>query len=416
MKLNHIFERPALNRMNVKKWNKPFLTGFFSISIMLLAASPGMTQDILRQITIPSIDISAQTERQVIIARGTEMEWQGHPHTLLMPDNRTIFCAWQGRRDGTRKHGGPMGYLKRSDDGGLTWSDYLKVPSNWLEIGRGHPTIHRLVDLEGVARLFIFCRDSNRTTFMQAMSVDEGETWSEMRPIGLSDPEGEPIVGWTSPITILEATSPNGLKKHLMWYERSDDGSPSPGVIWQSTSYDGGLTWGESKAIVNKAGASEPAAIRSPDGKQLLLLIREQSGTLNSLYSVSEDEGKSWSEPQQLPLALTGHRHLARYASDGRLVILFRPFPPSAYASAEEIKDSHFTAWVGRYDDIICGREGQYLVKLLRSYQGWDHTYPGLELLPDGTFVGTTYIKYRPGPEMHSVVCVRFSLDEIEPH
>ena len=144
-----------------------------------------MTQDILRQISIPTIDISAQTERQVIIAQGTEVEWQGHPHTLLMPDNRTIFCVWQGRRDGTRKHGGPVGYLKRSDDGGLTWSDYIKVPSNWLEIGRGHPTIHRLVDPEGVARLFVFCRDSNRTTFLQAVSVDEGETWSEMRPIGL---------------------------------------------------------------------------------------------------------------------------------------------------------------------------------------------------------------------------------------
>ena len=199
-----------------------------------------------------------------------------------------------------------------------------------------------------------------------------------------------------------------------MWYERSGDGSPGPGVIWQSASYDGGLTWGESKAIVDKEGASEPAAIRSPDGKQLLLLIREQNGILNSLFAVSGDEGETWSEPLQLPLALTGHRHLARYASDGRLVILFRPFPPSAHMPIEDIKDSHFTAWVGRYEDIICGREGQYLVKLLHSYQGWDHTYPGLELLPDGTFVATTYIKYRPGPEMHSVVCVRFRLYDIE--
>jgi hypothetical protein len=52
------------------------------------------------------------------------------------------------------------------------------------------------------------------------------------------------------------------------------------------------------------------------------------------------------------------------------------------------------------------------VVKLLHSHAGTDHTYAGLELLPDGTFAGTTYIKYRPGPELHSVVSVRFRLDE----
>jgi hypothetical protein len=37
-----------------------------------------------------------------------------------------------------------------------------------------------------------------------------------------------------------------------------------------------------------------------------------------------------------------------------------------------------------------------------------------LELLPDGTFVATTYIQYRAGPELHSVVSVRFQLAELD--
>jgi hypothetical protein len=45
------------------------------------------------------------------------------------------------------------------------------------------------------------------------------------------------------------------------------------------------------------------------------------------------------------------------------------------------------------------GKQSGYLVKLLHSHAGGDPTYPGLELLPDGTFVATTYIKYRAGPE-----------------
>lgn len=112
----------------------------------------------------------------------------------------------------------------------------------------------------------------------------------------------------------------------------------------------------------------------------------------------------------QLPLVLTGDRHLPRYAPDGRLVIVFRPVPPGEAKSLPEFPDNYFTAWVGRYEDIVNGREGECLIRLLRSYRGADHTYPGLELLPDETFVATTYIQYRPN-ELQSIVSVRFKLD-----
>ena len=67
------------------------------------------------------------------------------------------------------------------------------------------------------------------------------------------------------------------------------------------------------------------------------------------------------------------------------------------------------------YDaDILAGRPGQYRIKLLHSHAGGDCGYPGVEVLPDGTIVATTYIKYRPGPEKHSVVCTRFRLEETD--
>lgn len=366
-----------------------------------------------KRIGIPTVDISDQTERHTVLARGTETEWNGHPSTVLLPNGRTIYCVWQGRRDGTRKHGAPAGYMKRSDDGGRTWSDYLDLPDSWLEIGRGAPVIHRLGDDEGHGRLFVFCRDQERTTFLQAVSEDEGQTWTEMRPIGLANPNDAPIKGWTAPITILEARNSNGRRKHLMWYERSRDGKPAPGTIWQSASYDGGLTWGESKPVVDRAGASEPAALRSPDGKQLMLLIREQNREMNSLYALSDDEGESWSQPKELPLALTGDRHLPRYSHDGRLIIVFRPVTPGEWRRLYDYPDGYCTAWIGSYEDIVAEREGECLVRLVKSHCGADHTYPGVEVLPDGTFVVTTYIKYRPGNELQSIVGVRFRLEEV---
>ncbi|HBJ86467.1 MAG TPA: exo-alpha-sialidase, partial [Verrucomicrobiales bacterium] len=72
----------------------------------------------------------------------------------------------------------------------------------------------------------------------------------------------------------------------------------------------------------------------------------------------------------------------------------------------------HFVAWVGTYDDLKQGKPGQYRVKLLHNHaeRVGDCGYPGMELLPDGTIVATTYVKYAPGKEKHSVVSVRFNL------
>ena len=96
------------------------------------------------------------------------------------------------------------------------------------------------------------------------------------------------------------------------------------------------------------------------------------------------------------------------YAPDGRLVIAFRD------VALQSPTAGHFVAWVGRYDDIREGRPGQYRIKLLHSHAGRDCGYPGMELLPDGTIVATTYIKYRAGPAQHSVVSTRFKLEETD--
>jgi hypothetical protein len=43
-------------------------------------------------------------------------------------------------------------------------------------------------------------------------------------------------------------------------------------------------------------------------------------------------------------------------------------------------------------------------------YQG----HPTTVLMPDGTLVATTYIKYEPGTKKHSVVSIRFKLDDFD--
>jgi len=349
------------------------------------ARLPEITQP--RAYTIPTIDLSHQKHRQVIVERKPG-QYLGHPTTVLMPDCKTIYCTYP------LGHGGPAAVLKKSTDGGLTWSDRLPVPDNW-STARNCPCIHRLTDPQGVERLFVF---EGNGAMRQAHSLDGGKTWTPFEPNGLHC-----VV---APITIVPI---EGDRLLAMYHRGAGDRDRPPLELWQSISDDGGLTWGpETKVADYPAGnPCEPFVLRSPDGKQLVALARENARRYNSLMIKSDDEGKTWSQPVQLPASLTGDRHMGRYGPDGRLVICFRD---TAYESPTR---GDFVAWVGIYDDIVNLREGQYRVRLLRSPRKGDLGYPGMELLPDGTFVATTYAVLAPG-EKNSVVSVRFTLEEID--
>ena len=122
----------------------------------------------------------------------------------------------------------------------------------------------------------------------------------------------------------------------------------------------------------------------------------------------SDDEGKTWTPMYESPWGLTGDRHVVRYLPDGRLIAVFRDMAPHSPTKG------NFVAWVGTCQDALWVFPGQYRVKLLHSYAAMDCGYPGLEILPDGTLIATTYIKYHPGAEKHSVVSVRFKAEDLD--
>ncbi|MEA3208145.1 MAG: hypothetical protein QOE70_1202 [Chthoniobacter sp.] len=344
---------------------------------------------------LPVVDLSQDTSRRVVIAQGTETVYQGHATTLLLPDGKTIFCVW------TLGHGGTCGPMKRSDDGGRTWSDLLAVPENWTQV-LNCPVLYRLPDPKEGYRLFVFAGQGADGKMQQAHSTDDGKTWSPMASIGL-----ECVMPFCSIVPIEGGAKLLGLTNIRRPGETEEKTS---NVISQSLSTDGGFTWSPWRIILDLPGVKpcEPALVRAPDGKQLLCLLRENSRRAGSLFMTSDDEGTTWSQAKPLPVGLTGDRHLPRYAPDGRLVVCFRDTRKGSPTH------NQFVAWVGRYQDIVAAREGEYRIKLLHSYRGGDCGYPGLELLPDGTFVATTYIKYREGKEKQSIVSTRFRLDETD--
>ena len=121
----------------------------------------------------------------------------------------------------------------------------------------------------------------------------------------------------------------------------------------------------------------------------------------------SQDEGKTWSPPRELPASLTGDRHTARYTRDGRLFISFRDTLKTSHTAGD------WVAWIGRYADITEGRQGQYRVRLMDNHHAGDCAYPGVEVLPDGTLVTTTYGHWDRGQPPY-IVSVRLRLDELD--
>jgi hypothetical protein len=142
------------------------------------------------------------------------------------------------------------------------------------------------------------------------------------------------------------------------------------------------------------------------------VLLRENARRKNSHVIFSEDEGKTWSKPRELPLSLTGDRHTGKYSADGRLFISFRCRSPKQSAKGRPF-EGDWVGWVGTWEDIVKGREGQYSVRLKDNTKGYDTTYPGVEILPDDTFVSTTYGHWSKG-EAPYILSVRFKLSELD--
>lgn len=361
------------------------------------------------------IDLSDDTQRQIVIARGSPKpdEYHAHPTTAMLADNKTMFCVWN------IGHGGHAGPMARSDDTGLTWTRMDDVlPPNYANF-KNCPSIYRITDPQGKERLWVFAArtltekenpkaiEGRHEGYMpRIVSEDNGKTWRELPPIGGRIAKDVPFrcIMTFSSIVRLKDGSSLGL-----FHRGSGLGEEGTLQVLQSITRDGGFTWSPPVVVcdgtqLDGKDPCEPYVFRSPDGDELCCLMRENKRSGTSLVMFSRDEGKTWSQAVDAPWGLTGDRHHGIRLPDGRLVIVFRHAAPNA-------KDKGLIAWVGTYDDIRQGKPGQYRVSLIKTFK--DGFYPGLHLLPDGTIVATTYASLT-AKENPSIVSVRFKMSEVD--
>ncbi|MDE0960798.1 MAG: sialidase family protein, partial [Planctomycetota bacterium] len=214
--------------------------------------------------TIPIVDLTDDHQGLTTVDRQSG-QYLGHPTAVLLEDDKTILCVYP------KGHGrGPIVY-KKSIDGGKTWSERLPTPENWAT-SKEVPTIHRVVDGDGKKRLIVW---SGLYPARLAVSEDDGHSWSPLKDAGQ----------WGG-IVVMGALARLSDGRYASWFH--DDGrffrskrGPSRFDVYQTISDDGGLTWSEPVSIAHRPDVHlcEPGFIRSPDGKTIALLMRENSRT-----------------------------------------------------------------------------------------------------------------------------------------
>ena len=389
------------------------------VSVRSLFGFP-IVRGIGRDYTIPQVDLSAEPDGiQPLITVDGSRPYLGHPDSILTKTGEilTFFPAGHGR-------GAVLGRI--SADEGRNWHSLENTPKSW-EKSRETPTVYRLefADAQRPDQLILISAntdwpgDKGPGGFNCSLSADEGKTWSEFECFYEKN-SAHPVV----PIVAMSALT--RLKENGRFVDRWLGIFHDKHFINYRTilTFDGGgrMHWSPPepyfstyRAIEKGSKMCEVEMIRSDGGQgdELCLITRSQTKKVNSLISFSQDEGKTWSTPRELPAALNGERHKAEWTKDGRLFITFRsierdPVKNSLYSDNAERGwySEGWIAWVGTYEDLKNNMEGQYRLKLAHTYlddqtqpqitAGADTGYCGNVVLDDGTIVTSSYGKFDP--------------------
>jgi predicted neuraminidase len=168
------------------------------------------------------------------------------------------------------------GYVKRSRDGGKTWTDAEQLPA-----GLYGPIKNKPIQLEDGTILAPTSVESHRAwTSWVERSTDDGRTWRRVGPILVPDrPHGiiQPALLDTGERRILALCRSRGL-----------------GAVCMSESTDNGATWSHAKPLDLPNPNSGIDAVRAQGGVLYLIYNHTRLGRTPLGIARSTDRGRTW--------------------------------------------------------------------------------------------------------------------------
>ena len=124
------------------------------------------------------------------------------------------------------------------------------MSDNWKTL-KGEPTISPVVDAQGVKRLIMF---SGLYPIRMAVSEDNGETWTPLKPIG----------GFGGIVAMADLVRLKDGCYMAFFHDDGcfilEEGERGPFKVYKTLSRDGGLTWSEPEVVYR---ASLRASVRT---------------------------------------------------------------------------------------------------------------------------------------------------------
>ena len=310
------------------------------------------------------------------------LNYLGHPDSVLLK-NGSILTVFPS------SHGKGAIRARISENGGVSYRNADEImPASWKN-SLETPTVYRLTFTDGKTPDKLILLSGNPKWgdlptpggFNYSISDDEGRTWTEFE-LCHTHLNGEKLLCVVAMASLTQLKENGRFVDKWMAFFHGDPGFVNYKTILSFK--DGKPQWSKPepyfaqyREIEKTSNMCEVECIRSDGGRgdELCLISRSNSKKCNSLISFSKDEGRTWSEPVFAPGALNGERHKAEYLPDGRLFITFRsierdPVKVEKYSEREGRGwySEGWIAWVGTYDDLKNGREGQYRIKIAHTY------------------------------------------------
>ena len=237
---------------------------------------------------------------------------EGWPDLIRLASGRVILlyneCVAHSNRDHTHIT------QRVSDDNGVTWSEKRYIAQETFHGDQWNSIrVNQLSD----GRILLVCdrisgvETSAETELWLWESRDDGESWSEGKPLGIygycSDKVRELSDGTL--LLCISAYNPQTGKTEVMAHRSSDFGA----------------TWSEQIPVAQSGRYTfiEPATLELSDGTVVVFLRENSMKGFNGFLALSHDKGLHFEPFSEIPVSGM-HRPFVGHLSDGRILLSYR--------------------------------------------------------------------------------------------
>lgn len=343
----------------------------------------------------PSLAAAPVIEQTVVYRSGTDGYHSYRIPGLVLTKQGTLLAFIEGRKTDRSDHGDIDLLLKRSSDGGKSWSAQQVVheEGGQKKITIGNPC--PVVDQQTGTIWLPFTRDNDDVFMMH--STDDGKSWS--KPVDITASVKDANWGWyaTGPGHGIQLQRGKHAGRLVIPCDHRTRDKPRTGEVRYSHviySDDHGQTWQRGEPTTNFMNECE--VVERADGS-LLLSLRNYAGKNQRAFAISTDGGQSWSKPEHNPQVYcpTCQASIHRYSLEPSNIVLHSgPGGPGR---------TRLTVRVS-YDDGKTWPVGRVL-------HAGPSAYSELAVLPDGTIV--CVFEAGESEAYESIRCLRFSLGQV---